>query len=861
MGTLTAERWRQVQDVLDRFDDLPPAEKPGLLDETRRDDPDLCDQVQAFLEYDDRLDHFLEKPLVPLGSENIDDGVLVPRIGAYRLARELGEGGMGTVYLAHQEEPFKRRVALKLIRPEILHPDTVRRFAEEQQILAGIRHPNVAQLYDGGTTLDGRPYFVMEYVEGKPIGEYCDEQRLTTRQRLELFLQVCSAVHLAHQKLRVVHRDLKPGNILVTGEGIPKLLDFGIAKPLDVERSSGAVGESLDTVGEDSRPLASGLTPFYSSPEQLAGQPLTTASDIYSLGVLLYQLLTGRLPYRLESSELEAIRAVIERQQPEAPSVAVLRVESNAESVAARLTPEEISRVRDGSPRRLRRRLAGDLDAIVLKAMARRPEDRFASVDQLAADIRRHLTGMPVEARKPTLAHRAGKFVRRHWLPVAAAAVLVFQGGVMVWDQAQEIKQSRRVSESLLGLLKALQPATPDQRVELEEALNRAARIVSDPLFADHPLDQALLMDSLGRGYTALGRYERASALLERALEVRLENLGEDHVLVAESLHNLAFLDQHTGETERAEERLRESLRIRAKSSGLDAGGIAESINTLAITAYDRGLYAEAQALFSRVVDMRTRSLGEEHPDVVLARNNLATVLLEQGDYGAAEEVYRRSLEIRLASVGPMHKNVANSRNQLATVLYAQGRLGLAEDEARQALRIRRAVYGSEHRNVAVVLNNLGKILHGRGALEAAESAYLEALSIYREQLEDGHYEVALTKINLAVTLIAKDDPEAARTLASEAIATLRASQRAESWRMADAESVHAASLARMGRYAEAEAPLERSFEVIREARGENAPYTRAAACRLVELYESWDKPELGEVYLAVAARSPGGRC
>ncbi len=347
MATLTAERWQQVQEVLDTFDALSPAEGADLLETTHRDDPELGRQVKAFLGNEDRIESFLERPLFPICSESLDDGVLVPRIGAYKLIKELGQGGMGTVYLASQEEPFTRQVALKLVRPEILSPEVIGRFEAERQILAGIRHPNVAQLYDGGTTLDGRPYFVMEYVEGEPIEEYCDQHRLPTRERLELFLQVCSAVHLAHRTLRVVHRDLKPHNILMAADERPVIADFGVARQAETTR--------LTLTGQ----LAG--TPLYMAPEQFAGAEPTESVDLYALGTILFELLSGSVPFAGKDtiSTITAIRTTAPPALPSdlAPSLrdtveALLSKEpedrpQSAQDVAATLE----SVVRSSSPR------------------------------------------------------------------------------------------------------------------------------------------------------------------------------------------------------------------------------------------------------------------------------------------------------------------------------------------------------------------------------------------------------------------------------------------------------------------------------------------------------------------------------
>jgi len=847
MTTLTPERWQRLQEVLDAHDELPPGQRRGFLESLGAGDPALRREVEGLLSNDDGLDRFLETPLFPICSANLDDALLVPRIGPYRLQRELGEGGMGTVYLALQEEPFQRRVALKLIQPRMYSRATVERFERERQILARIRHPNIAQLFDGGTTADGRPWFAMEYVEGEPIHDWCDARRLPTRARLELFLQVCSAVRLAHQKLRVVHRDLKPGNILVTAEGVPKLLDFGIAKPLDAELHLPGASVAAELA-------ASVWTPHYSSPEQLAGQPLTTATDIYSLGVLLYRLLTGRLPLRLDSAEPEAVRRAIGEQRPEKPSVAVQRRERRTEDgVAVELTPRAVSRARDGTPGRLRRRLAGDLDAIVLKALAKDPDRRYASVDQLVDDLDRHLGDRPVAARAATFLYRAAKFGRRHRLRLAIAAVFVVLGCGLIVAQAREIRQVRRVSTSLVSLLKALQPATPDQRVELAAALDEAARIVHDPMFADHPLDQAVLMDALGRAYQGLARYEEAEALLDGALTIRRRTLGEADPLVAESLNNFALLYQLMGRAEEAEAQLRRSLQIRYGTRDPDVGELSNSINNLAIVLHDRGYFAEAEALFRRVLAMRVGLLGDDHPDVIRVRGNLAAVLAQQGDHQAAEELYRRNLEARLRLYGPQHRDVATSRNQLATALFALGELAAAEAEVREALRIRREIYGPQHPNAALVLNNLAMILQARNALGEAAAAFREARAIFGAQLGDEHLHTAVATRNLAAVLAARGDVQAAEELAAQALETMRTIMAPGSWRVADAESVYGGCLTLQGRYAEAEEILGRSFEIIRQALGDGAPHTRDAAGRLVDLYTRWGRPEKSEAYRRIA--------
>jgi len=335
-------------------------------------------------------------------------------IGPYKTLRELGHGGMGTVYLAvRADEQYRKRVAIKVIKGGIDRDEVASRFRRERQILAGLDHPNIAKLLDGGTTEEGLPYLVMDYIEGDAITEYCARQAVSTAERLKLFRSVCSAVQYAHRNL-VVHRDIKPGNILVTADGTPRLLDFGIAKLLNPDLS----GESATLSGQV-------MTPEYASPEQVSGGPITTATDVYSLGVVLYELLTGLRPYRLKSRErLEILRAIVD-QEPERPSAAIDRLREGTGSPpppGAATTAAPSSRNPEGTAERLRRRLRGDLDNIIMMAMRKEPNRRYPSVEALSDDIQRHLEGHPVAARKGTVTYRAGKFVKRHAVGVMAVA-------------------------------------------------------------------------------------------------------------------------------------------------------------------------------------------------------------------------------------------------------------------------------------------------------------------------------------------------------------------------------------------------------------------------------------------------------
>lgn len=424
---MTPEKWQRIDQLFDDALELAANERAAFLDATCAEDAELRCDVESLLAATEASGDFIELPLM---TTDDDEAVSLAgqSLGPYRLLREIGRGGMGVVYLATRaDDEYNKQVAIKLIQPGPPNKDLLRRFRRERQILASLDHPNIARLLDGGTTAQGVPYLAMEYIAGTPITQYCDAQKLSITARLKLFRSVCAAVQYAHQNL-VIHRDLKPGNILVTADGGVKLLDFGIAKLLDTD--SGPVASNT----------TSGLhvmTPEYASPEQIQGEPITTASDVYALGVVLYELLTGHYPYRFKDRSLPEIIRVICEQEPEPPSRAISRVEThtadNGKSQTI-ISAETVSRTREGKPERLRARLRGDLNDIALMALRKDPQQRYRSVEQLSEDIRRHLEGQPVLARKATFAYRASKFIRRYKTGVAAAAIIlvILLGGIIV---------------------------------------------------------------------------------------------------------------------------------------------------------------------------------------------------------------------------------------------------------------------------------------------------------------------------------------------------------------------------------------------------------------------------------------------
>ncbi len=809
LGTLTPERWRRIQEVLDAFDELPPTERVSFLDATGREDPELRRQAEALLANDDRLDELLGKPVFPICTEKLDEGLLVPRIGPYKLIRELGHGGMGTVYLASQKEPFRRHVALKLIQPEVKSQDSVRRFHYERQILARIRHPNVAQLYDGGTTPDGRPYFAMEYIEGSPIHEYCDAHQLTVPERLRLIVQVCSAVHLAHQKLRVVHRDLKPGNILVTEDGIPKLLDFGIAKALDADRLESSEARH-----------ASVWVRHYSSPEQLAGLPLTTATDIYSLGVLLYRLLTGRLPYRAAGNQPESVRQAIQHKKPEKPSVAVLSADSRVEGgQPLDSTPESISMARGTRPGKLSRRLAGDVDAIVLKALAASPEERYSTVDRLAEDIRRHLRHFPIRARKHSYRYVFGKLVRRHRFGLAAANLILLTLALALWTVTAErtkTQQARgraeRTVELLESLLEVFDPDTSESGNSPREFLADAQQKITDDLRTDPELLSQLLNEPLAKIYRRLGHLEESETALRESLAILRNRYPGDHPLTAEVLNNLGAIRQRREDYAGAKELYRETLAMR-KRLDLEESKFIGPLSNLAAIATRERRFNRARTDYLQVLEIQRRKYGAEDPKLAINYHNLGRTFFFQNDLEQAAPLLRRALELETATEG-------------ATV------------------------------NAAIYHSSLARALHARGQLVEAESQIAAALEVQSLRLAPESADLARSRRNLAMILLESGELPTVEVLLTQAQSSLRAarSNRSDNWEIAELESLTGSYLTEIGDFDAAEICLLGSHAILARERGVNVIHTKQALGRIVRLYELWGKPERAAEYLALEA-------
>jgi serine/threonine-protein kinase len=710
----------------------------------------------------------------PLWEEFLDDlareerDETPSRLGPWRLIEEIGRGGMAVVYLANRDDGhFDQQAAVKLVKRGLDTDEVLRRFTQERQILASLAHANIARLLDGGVAPDGRPWFAMERVEGEPIDQYADSRRLSVTQRLELFLIVARTVAEAHRRL-VVHRDLKPSNILVTASGDVRLLDFGIAKLLDSEQDGAAATRTAVRL----------LTPEYASPEQVRGDAVTTSSDVYQLGLLLYRLLTGRRPYRVTGSSLQAIERAVSEQEPSRPSAAVARSEIEEGEASA----SDIAAARGTSPDRLRRQLSGDLDAVVLKALRKAPERRHASAAQLADDVEAILGRRPVSARPDSPAYRLRSLVRRHPVAFAAGlvgATLIAAYAATVTLQARQIARERdraraealkaqTVRSFLTDLLSAATPGAEPGEVTVREIVDRGADRISRDLAGD-PETAASMQATLGRIYSGLGSYDRAAPLLTRSLVQRRTLHSADHPEIAESLHALAVLARHRGEYVRAGALARQALAIRQRVFGEEHEDVAESLDELGSIARQRDDGPEAERLWREALEIRRRRLGPRHPLVGSSLNNVALMRHRARDLDEAQRLYMEALEIQKASLGTDHPAVTSTMHNLAVVRQGRGDLDGAERLYLEVLEIERKIYKGEHPSMANSLGYLGHLRKERGDLAGAEAAHRQALELLRRKLPPGHAHTAGAANNLGAVLVELGRPAAAEPLLREA--------------------------------------------------------------------------------------------
>lgn len=871
--TESRERWDRIQTLFHHAADLSRADREAYLAAECGEDDDLREQIESLLGAENDLPSVLDDLTGRLPSRGVSlDGETV---GPYRIEHLVGQGGMGSVYLAERTDVGKR-VALKVVE----RPGTqaVDRFLQERRVLARLRHPHIAELYDAGAVdagpLAGAPFFAMEYVDGEPITAFCDHQRLPLRDRLRLVVQVGEAIQYAHQNL-IVHRDLKPSNVLVAstgGDGAPglaevKLLDFGIAKLLEGD------DPELTQTG------AAAMTPAYAAPEQLLGDPVSTATDVYALGLLLYELLTGQRAHEVAGLPPHEAARLVDSTEPERPSTRVSSAESH-----------EVAEARASTVERLHRDLDGDLDIICMTALRREPERRYASAEAFVDDIKRHLASLPIKARPETAGYRVRKFVGRHRLGVAASVAvltaLVLGLGVAIWQwrtaeraqaqTAEALAESRAVSEFAFQIFRTSDPLQEvrGDTVSARTLLERGAARVRTEL-AGQPRVQARMLGSIGATYASLGLLAEADTLLaeavavwrrevatadttlatflhdrgivkqnqgandvsadlhREALQIRRDRLGDDHVRTADSYHQLAVAQTYLREYDDALTNVELAVAIYRRAGRSADSPLASAYDTHAAILMDLGRVDEALRIGDLALATTRRAHGDVHPTTATSLQNLAVMYGDRDRWAEAEPFLREAIAIYTEILGPDHDDLAAPYHNLAVNLESQERYADALPNYAEALRIKE-MHRGRGLSYGITLEQRALLLAKLGRSAEAEREMNEVLAIYRSQPGDTRFDVAFASNSMGQVQTLAGRHERALPLYRRAYDLMHEVQETDAHpRVAQFGSDLGACLTEVGRLNEAREVLRASYETLREVHGEEHRATRTAWERL----------------------------
>ncbi len=828
-SSLTPTRLQKLRTLFEAVLEERPPDVEAFLTARVPDDPGLRAEVLSLLEAHFRTGATLQSPIstgtLAAASERADwTGT---RVGPYQVLRRIGIGGMGSVYEAiRADDQYEMRVAIKSLRRSVESELALRRFRYERQILANLSHPNIAALLDGGVTDAGQPYFVMEYVDGAPITQWCDEHRLGLRARLVLFLQVCAAVQHAHQNL-VIHRDLKPGNILVTADGTVKLLDFGIAKLLREEE------------GSDQLPATQGgarlFTPDYASPEQVRGLPVRTASDVYALGVVLFELLAGRRPFDLQGKLLAELERIVCGEPPPRPSAVI--------------TPAAWQAMQFRTGSRARTRLEGDLDAIILTALRKEPERRYGSADQLARDLRAHLDGMPVTARPDSIGYRLAKFVRRRRVEVAAATAVVVAligGIVMTTHQARAAEQERNrataIRDFLTTMLGAADPGALGRDVTVREVLDSAAARV-DTLAAEPELG-AEIREVIGDTYLGLGEYEPAITQYDSAVALRRRVSPDGDYATGILLTKLSGAWEFVADYPRADSIILRADTLIRRTGRADDPARASVLDSRARLQEELGNLMPAESLHRAALTWRQREIPDDHESLAYSYNNLAVVIGQLGRAEEAESLHAQAVTEAQAAFGPEHPLVAATLGQHAFSLELVGRDHEADSLYDLVIAMRRRLLGPEHPDYAWSLMNSAQLQVRLGDWRKAAREAREILALRGRSLPETHPTVAAALQVLGLAMGQLDSLDLEERYLRESLDLRRRTLPEGHWLISSAESVLGDHYTRAHRFAEAERLLLRSEAHLLEQRGPDSPQVLDARARLARLYDAMGRPD-----------------
>jgi serine/threonine-protein kinase len=865
-------RWRRIQNIFHDAADVPESSQRAFVEAACGNDEKLIGEVLAMLHQDASGHSLLDRNLADIAHETLAQSappsLILKEIGPYRILRLLGEGGMGVVYLAERSD-LGTQVAVKVLRDAWLSPARRERFATEQRTLAQLNHPSIARLYDADILDDGTPWFVMEYVDGSPLTHYCRKLDCSVDQRLRLFRSVCEAVQHAHSNA-VIHRDLKPSNILVKDDGSVRLLDFGIAKQL----------ESLDLAVDQTMTGLQMMTPAYASPEQVRGDRVGISTDVYSLGVILYELLTGQLPLDLSGLTPAEAATVITEHEPGKPSAAI------RQSADWGTNSRFLS---------LGKTAWADLDGLCLCALNKDPARRYASVEALIRDVDHYLHGESLEARPDAWQYRIVKFVRRNRRGVAATALsVILIVGLIVFFTLRVAKardaalaagaRTQRIQQFMINLFQGGDAAVgPSESLRVLTVVDRGVQEAKN--LNNDPKVQAELYQNLGSIYQKLGKFDQADGLLSSALDRHRSLFGADSPEVAESLTALGLLRSDQAHLEEAEQLVRDGLEmarrhlppnhpalakaqqaygkvlaqrgsydrainalneaVRLQSApGVAPADLAISLSMLADAHYSAGHYDVCRSLYSRVLEMHRQIYDPRHPLIADDLGSLAAVQRDLGFYSEAEQLDRQALDIVQSYYGHDHPETAGRLTALAESLTYQNKYDDAVAALEQALAIQERVYGPAHPSVAETVNELGNVASMRDKLDEAEALFRRAVDIYRAVYGDHHYLVAIALSNVAgISMDKKDYPRAER-LFRDVIRRYSETLPADNVNIGIAHIKLGRTLLRQNRFADAEPETRAGYEILIKQSSPSTSFTRAARKDLAAEYEALNQPQ-----------------
>jgi eukaryotic-like serine/threonine-protein kinase len=865
MSPISPERWRVLSPYLDQALELATDQRGDWLKSIASRDPALGADLHAMLSQQSVVEEsrFMDRALLDPRT-TLAPSMAGQVLGAYRLISLIGEGGSGSVWLAERcDGRYQGYAAVKLLNRSLIGAVGEERFRREGTILAQLRHPQIAHLIDAGISSTKQPYLVLEHVDGVTIDRFCDEHTLGIDARIRLFLHVLEAVAHAHANL-VVHRDLKPANVLVSTDGQVKLLDFGIAKLVQGDANRNAALESSAV----SREIGRALTPEYAAPEQVSGGAVTTATDIYSLGILLYVLLTGEHPAGDAVRSPETLLRAILLSDPRRPSEAV-------DHAATQDTTVNLAARYGATSARVSRHLRGDLDAIVALALKKDPAQRYSSVTAFADDLRRFLRREPVGARPDTIRYRTGKFIHRHTAAVAGVAAVgalivalttVYTLGISTErDIAQREKaKAVKVGGLLMTLLTSADPirggpADPALRALLDNGAEQVQKELSGA-----PELQAEMLTMMGRTYRRLGVYDKAERLLQQALVSGRQVYGPEDVRLAQTLQDLGIVLGDRGDYIGAGRNLEEALAMWRRSLGRDDPQVAITLAELGRVYQDQGFNDRAEPVQREALAIRRAALGEEHRETAVSGSDLASVLRLNGDLDAAERLLRQCLAINRKTRGEEHPNTATTLHDLALIDATRGDYRTAEGQLRTALAMQRKGLGERHPLVAITLNNLAHVLVALHRPGEAAVALDEALDIGRPVLGIDHQLLAIFSINRAAVYLAQNEARQAEALLRDA---LRVRSRApgvlpnrrralveDEWGVGATKSLLGASLVALHRYDEAESVLLEARRDLEGVAGTRPDQIATTVDRIRNLYIAWGKSDRAAAYRTPAA-------